>query len=285
MRWFFILLLITNIGYVAWELNRDRSQPVATAALPKNVERIMLLSELEPEPEPDPGPAASDASVADELVEDDASSAALAPSAELAEISQRLAEAMEALPEDSGEVVDSTAPGGDVAVDEAAEEAVETPVEKPAAERCYTLGPFREMNTLRVVTREIKDYVIEASFRSREEQEQSMFRVYLKPVGSKKEARALIKKLNSKKIRDHFIITEGPLKNGISLGYFSDKKRAYKHAGRVRKHGFDAVIEPVFRTYTIYWLDYRIEAGNEIPKRIFDQHLDNTTQRLSRSCV
>ena len=98
-------------------------------------------------------------------------------------------------------------------------------VDKPAGERCYTLGPFRDMKALRLLTREIKDYVIEASFRSREEQEQSMFRVYLKPVGSKKEARALIKQLDSKKIRDHFIIIEGPLKNGISLGYFSDKRR------------------------------------------------------------
>jgi cell division septation protein DedD len=140
------------------------------------------------------------------------------------------------------------------------------------------------MDTLRVVIREIKDYVIEASFRSKEEQEQSMFRVLLKPVGSKREAKALTKQLVSKNIRDYYIITEGSYENGISLGYFSSKGRAERHGNRVRKAGFDAIVEPVFKTYTIYWLDYRIKAGHQIPPQIFEKHLDSTTQRLSRGC-
>ncbi len=111
-----------------------------------------------------------------------------------------------------------------------------------------------------------------------------MFRVLLKPVGSKQEANALIKELVSKNIRDYFIITVGPNKNGISLGYFSNKGRAHRHADRVRKLGFDVIAEPVFRTYTIYWLDYRIKTGNEIPRQVFDDHLDNSAQRLSRTC-
>jgi hypothetical protein len=140
------------------------------------------------------------------------------------------------------------------------------------------------METLRLVTREIKDYVVEASFRSKEEQEQTMFRVLISPVGSKQEAKALIRELDKKNIRDHFIITEGPYRNAISLGYFSTKSRAYRHADRVRKLGFDAAAEPVFRSYTIYWLDYRIRSGEEIPQHIFDEYLDGAAQRLSRAC-
>ena len=111
-----------------------------------------------------------------------------------------------------------------------------------------------------------------------------MFRVFIRPVGGKQEAKALIKELVSNNIRDYFIITEGPYKNGISLGYFSEKGRAYRLAARVRKLGFDAIAEPVFRSYTIYWLDYRIKAGNEIPQQIVDDHLENSAQRLSRDC-
>ena len=140
------------------------------------------------------------------------------------------------------------------------------------------------MKTLRQVTREIKDYVVEASFRSREEQEQTMYRVFVRPVGSKQEAKALTRELVNKNIRDYFIITDGPNKNGISLGYFSDKGRAYRHADHVRELGFDATAEPVFRTYTIYWLDYRIKSGHEIPQQIFDDHLENSAQRLRRTC-
>ena len=140
------------------------------------------------------------------------------------------------------------------------------------------------MKTLRVVTREIRDYVVEASFRSKEEQEQTMFRVLVRAVGSKQEAKAMIRELDSKNIRDHFIITEGPNTNAISLGYFSSKSRAYRHADRVRKLGCDAYAEPVFRRYTIYWLDYRIKAGSEIPQQIFDDHLQSSGQQLTRAC-
>ena len=282
MRWFFLILLAVNIVYVTWELNRERPAASVSPKHPPSVERLVLLSELE-------SLAAPQASVSE------------AP-AELAEAAPEAAPAMvgEATqPGDSSEVAaeDIAMPeGADVTETDPATAAPEPqpeapdatladlPADKPANDLCYTLGPFREMKTLRVVTREIKDYVIEASFRSREEQEQSMFRVYLKPVGGKREAKALIKQLVSKNIRDYFIITDGPNKNGISLGYFSEKSRAQRHAARVRKSGFDAVIEPVFRSYTIYWLDYRIKAGNEVPQTIFDQHLNGTTQRLSRSC-
>ena len=111
-----------------------------------------------------------------------------------------------------------------------------------------------------------------------------MFRVLLMPVASWKEAKALTRTLASKNIKDYFIITEGPSENAISLGYFSSKSRAYRHTDRVRKLGFDVFAEPVFSTYTIYWLDYRIKADHEIPQQIFDDHLEKSSQRLSRSC-
>ena len=284
MRWFFLLLLIVNIGYVTWELNRERSQQTVTAALPPDVERIVLLSELESE-------SSQDETVAQSAGEMNEPVQTTAP-AEAVEVPQphEPSRTTEVQPLAAAIVDDETAVAADVVDDKPAQASVDKADDKPAEKEperdlCYTLGPFREMKTLRQVTREIKDYVIEASFRSREEQEQSMFRVYLKPVGSKREAKALIKELVSKNIRDYFIITDGPNKNGISLGYFSEKSRAHRHARRVRKHGFDAIVEPVFRTYTIYWLDYRIKAGNEIPSQIFDQHLDNTTQQLSRTCA
>lgn len=278
MRWFFLSLLIVNILYVTWELKRERPVASVAPALPANVDRLVLLSELESTTASQTNGAQATAEVA--------ASAKTVP--EMDEVqpqsdTSETASAEVAVPDGADAAADDTIavqPQAEAPVDEPAD----PPVGEPARDLCYTLGPFREMKTLRVVTREIKDYVVEASFRSRDEQEQSMFRVYLKPVGGKREAKALIKQLVSKNIRDYFIITDGPYKNGISLGYFSDKSRAERHAERVRKSGFDAVLEPVFRSYTIYWLDYRIKAGIEIPQSVLDQHLNSTTQRLSRSC-
>ena len=269
MRWLFLFLVVLNAGYLAWELNRDRQPQAIQYELPRGVERIVLLEELEREQ-----PAEAVVQVADTTPQPQPGVTA--------EGAARHAGPVES--KQSGAAPVAVASGDSSAAEDRDRQQTGDAESVPAGDRCYTLGPFSEMKTLRLVTREIKDYVIEASFRSREEQEQSMFRVYLKPVGSKQEARDLTKELVSHNIRDYFIITDGPSKNGISLGYFSSKGRAYRHAERVRKLGFDAIAEPVFRTYTIYWLDYRIKAGNEIPQQIFDEHLENAAQKLSRSC-
>lgn len=279
MRWFFLLLVLVNIGYVAWELNREHPQP-AVKSQPKGVETIVLLSELVAEPAKK---QTDEQLVAVDVVPQAASQKSDAEPLPLTAVDKPDAQSALSKPEAEpggadGPVV-AMLPGSG----KPAKPTVTTRPE-PAGDLCYTLGPFSEMKTLRLVTRQIKDYVVEASFRSKEEQEQTRFRVLIGPVGSKQEAKALIKKLNSKNIRDHFIITEGPKRNAISLGYFSSKGRAYRYADRVRKLGFDATAEPVFRSYTIYWLDYRIKAGSEVPQQLFNDHLENSAQRLSRAC-
>jgi hypothetical protein len=281
MRWLFLLLLLGNIGYVTWELNREHPQEVLSQALPVGVERIVLLRELET----NPGQKPSAASPAAEQLEQDKAAALATVDADaqpraLAGSSQLPTEA-KATATVSGDVA---VEDRQALVDKEGAAAVDAAVTAPVVDLCYTLGPFSEMTTLRRVTRAIKDHVVEASFRSKEEQEQTMFRVYVRPVGSKQEAKALIKELVSKNIRDYFIITDGPNKNGISLGYFSSKDRAYRHADRVRQLGFDATAEPVFRSYTIYWLDYRIRSDSEIPRQIIDDYLEDSAQRLSRDC-
>lgn len=285
MRWLFLVLLVLNVGYVAWELERERPQHVRTTALPTGVERIVLLHELE-------SATAEKEDIAPPATTPGTKQARIGPSKDDPARPQqtgagqpRTLPAQVAVAADVSTDVETVAEAqGSAQTGAPADRPEVMPEAKPAVDLCYTLGPFSEMQTLRLVTREIKDYVVEASFRSREEQEQTMFRVFLKPVGSKQEAKALIKELVSNDIRDYFIITDGANKNGISLGYFSSKGRAYGHADRVRKLGFDVIVEPVFRTYTIYWLDYRIKSGNEIPQQIFDDHLENSAQRLSRTC-
>ena len=299
MRWLFLLLLVLNVGYLTWELSREHGQSTVSNTLPKGVERIVLLRELKSEKPLDDEaiahaePAVTGAVQAPVTASSDKNAASL-DQIQAKKAGMQTAEVASAeipavieneMQEDEMQEDEMQAGVQDaMSAEMPAEEPVQVPVAKPKDDLCYTLGPFREMKTLRLVTREIKDYVVDASFRSREEQEQTMFRVLLKPVASRKEAKALTRKLASKNIKDYFIITEGPSENAISLGYFSSKSRAYRHADRVRKLGFDVVAEPVFNTYTIYWLDYRIKADREIPPQIFEDHLEKSSQRLSRSC-
>jgi len=279
VRWLFLLLVMLNITYVAWELNRERPQHARKAAPPKGVEPIILLSELTGAPSQNREKVTAAAAESADPAADRKPAGEKPPAGQAEAVQAELQTA--SLNAGSPPSDADPQPGARLPADQPP---APPPAARPAADLCYTLGPFKEMKTLRVVTREIRDYVVEASFRSKEEQEQTMFRVLVRAVGSKQEAKAMIKELDSKNIRDHFIITEGPNKNAISLGYFSSKSRAYRHADRVRKLGFDAYAEPVFRSYTIYWLDYRIKAGSEIPQRIFDEHLQSSGQQLTRAC-
>ena len=282
MRWLFLSLLVLNIAYVTWELNREHTPRRADMVLPAGVDSIVLLSELNVGKQGDAVPARAQTTEpgGGGAKREPGMAAAVEPAPPVVDAESRPADvALAAVAEQDPPARQNQAP----ATEQLARTTI-TPPAAPAGDRCYTLGPFSEMKTLRLVTREIKDYVVEASFRSKEEQEQTRFRVYIKSAGSKRAAKAVIKQLNSKNIKDHFIIADGPHKNAVSLGYFSEKDRAYRYAARVRKLGFDAIAEPVFRNYTIYWLDYRIRSGENIPQNIIDDHLDGSARKLVRAC-
>ena len=244
MRWLFLFVLLVNVAYVSWELSQSKMEPVMPSAS-TNAPTIELLSEI--------GQATKNPTQPVESVE----------------VSQK--------PSTSG-VVKQAEPAKQ-----------QTPVTPPVEvasdiDRCYTLGPFRELDNLREFTRAIKNYVVTASFRSREEQEQSLFWVYLEPAGGLEAARALGKRLESANIKDYYVINSGPQEKGVSLGHFKEKDRAHAHANRIKQLGFKPVVEPVFRTYTIYWLDYQVPAGKLIPRKVFAKYLAKNINRLDRSC-
>ena len=116
------------------------------------------------------------------------------------------------------------------------------------------------------MTREIKSYVVKADFRGREEKEQTLYWVFIKPEKTRNKAIETGKRLKAKKIKDFYVIRDGDKENGLSLGHFRNKDGAYGLAKKVQKLGFDVVVEPVFRTYTVYWLDYQLSSGVTIPE-------------------
>jgi hypothetical protein len=248
MRWLFLFVLLVNIIFVGWEMSQSKvgsTVPEASTEIPT----IELLSETG---QATKIPAKIPTKVPAKAVTKASKATQVVKSAERSK-----------------------------------QPVVEPPmvdVQPSSVDRCYTLGPFRELDNLRIFTRAIKDYVIAASFRSREEQEQSMFWVYLEPEATLKEARALGNRLKNKKIKDYYVISSGPKENGLSLGHFKEKDRAYSHAESIKELGFKPVIEPVFKSYTIYWLDYHVPAGKVIPQKIFSKHLAQKINRLDRSC-
>lgn len=249
MRWLFLLMLVLNIGYFGWEFNQSkaRTSPVVVTADGK-VPAIILLSELE---------SGSEAAVNTDA--DAAPASATVAGSEPETTTQPVVK----VPEPESETA---------------------PVSAPSASACYTLGPFRDLADLRKLIRDIRDYVAAASFRSHEEREQSMYWVHLPPQENHDAALALAAQLKAKKIRDYYVLNSGEQVNAISLGHFRDKNGALSVLAKVRQAGFAPVMEPVFKNYTIYWLDYRVVDGKEIPSTVLDLSRLPNVSRLNRDC-
>jgi hypothetical protein len=292
MRWLFLLVLFLNLAYIAWEMSKPSDEYVDVPAL-KNVQPIVLLSELKQQPSQPRSMSAEKGKViagekagadsAEKMLAENARSAKQLDTNEVAAakvvaIAQEKTVAQEELPVESSKKTDVI----DVVQTDPGQEEV------AQAASCYTLGPFRDLDNLRGLTREIKSYVVKADFRGREEKEQTLYWVYIKPEKTRSKAIETGKRLKAKKIKDFYVIRKGEKENGLSLGHFRNKDGAYSLAKKVQKLGFDVMVEPVFRVYTVYWLDYQLSSGVSIPESIFEKYIKTTKKdkisRLSRDC-
>lgn len=252
MRGLFIALLIANLGYAGWLYHRHsqpehRNKRVSQQVVHSDIAPVLLLSEHDNAKQDVP-----EKSVASKQVLATVDRA----STENESISDKLPVAKDVVASSERRIIDA----------------------------CYTLGPFRKLDKLRTVIRALKDDVQEASFRSNEEREQSIFWVYLKSEADLLSAKNTTKMLRQQKIKDSYIIAEGANKFGISLGHFREKPRAYSLRDKIASLGFSPVVEPIFKNYTIYWLDFRIKSGKGADNVLSNIKLDKNISRFDRDC-
>jgi hypothetical protein len=154
-------------------------------------------------------------------------------------------------------------------------------------ENCFTLGPFREKNIVKNLKKKIGSYTEKATIRSREEKDQTVHWVYIQPEKDRKSVLELGKRLKSKKIKDFYVIREGERNNGISLGHFKDKERAFGLEAKVKKLGFDVKVEPIYKAFEVFWLDYQL-LGGDIPESVLKEYTHpkdgDKISRLSWNC-
>ncbi len=287
MRWIFLFVLSLNLAYIAWEVSESPSQDYAEVAALKNVETIVLLSESKQrEVTAESEQAATDPAETKNhginATGEEAEAEAIGVSVLAGGGAETVTDA-ETAPE-SNAPSEAISPETPVTADANNTEVIEEVPAGPAqAPGCYTMGPFRDLDQLRGLTREIKSYVIKTDFRGSEEKEPTLYWVYLEPEKSRKMAVETGKRLQAKKIKDFYVIREGAKENGLSLGHFRNKDRAYNLAKKVTAHGFNVNVEPVFKSNTVYWLDYQLSDGAVIPEAIFDQYTKSSgKEKISR---
>ena len=277
MRWLFLFVLVLNFTYIIWGISSESDNTDTNIVPLTNAPSIVLLSEIEKDSatevlttvqklggQSNNNVAVSLAEQVNQEAKKASADAANANTLVVAEASDQSAKVKEV----------------DVAI----------PVKKPEPiKSCFTLGPFRDLAKLSAFTREIKTYVVATDFRGREEKEPAIYWVYIKPEASYKKAEAVGKRLKAKKIKDFYIIRDGEKVNGLSLGHFRNKDGAFGLFKKVKNLGFNVVVEPIFKTYTIYWLDYELFGDKKIPEAIFDKYIKSGEKDkispLSRTCT
>jgi len=297
MRWLFLIMLVLNLSYIAWEtLNASKKEALVNVPPLPDVPTILLANEIDsaatlavvPAEKDEPASTSSPENKIETGIED--VPLHVSPNNQL--VKQELVPLASSTKEDKFESVsqvDDEAQANDKAsaddkVQLSDKASADNKIQAKIPDACFTLGPFRELDTLRALMRNIKEYVEEVSFRSRDEKESSLFWVYLSPLENRAQAKKVGQALKAKKIKDFYIIRSGDKKNGISLGQFRNKNGAYRLAKKVKKLDFSVEVEPVFKTYTLYWLDYRLINGNTIPEALTAKYLTGKISRLSRSC-
>lgn len=322
MRWLFLFVLSVNLAYIAWQFN---TQPTAAySAVPplKNVTPIILLAELDQQSESLTrhidldedvySGEKSDLEVSSENADEGENDVQLS-AVEFVDVVEGSAEKesvvqvqsqqeivqqpIEQGPEEQEPEMEKDAVHEDEKQVEVLQKDIsaknsdaETTEDAQVKEdSCYTLGPFRDLDQLRVLTQEIKSFVISAGFRGSEKKEKDLYWINIKPAKNRQQAIATGERLKKKKIKDFYIIREGENLNGISLGYYKNEKGARGLLKKVKKLGFDVEMETVFKTFTVYWLDFRLAPDVNIPESVFSKYIamagkDDVT-RVSSMCA
>lgn len=139
----------------------------------------------------------------------------------------------------------------------------------PAPAVCWMVGPFSEQVTIKQVLDRMGALDIAADLVSVNVPEEPDYWVHIAPMQSRKEAIRMLRRLQARKI-DSFLIGEGELENGISLGLFSERDRAQKVYDKRLSQGFEVQIKEVDRSIEQTWAVFQSAAGFDFTEQVWN---------------
>lgn len=139
---------------------------------------------------------------------------------------------------------------------------------KPAM--CWLIGPFKEQVSGKQVVNRLSALGISVNLESIVIPGAPDYWVHLAPQISRRVALKLLRELQAKKI-DSFLITDGELANGISLGFFTQKARADKVYEQRIAQGYDAKIKIVPRAHTELWAVFAVSSNNKFSDVLWEK--------------
>lgn len=247
MRWFFLTLVVVNLGIFIWGYQHERMITRTMAMAKPGVGNLRLLSERKPVPvvavRPEPVLEVTQKGAAVALLEEEGMTS----------------EAIEAAVEPAS-ITESTEPAEPKQMAEAklTTPAPVIPAEQERIVTCYRLGDMELQDVADAIADRLEDYDIEAVIQSELEQIEAGFWVVIPPLATDDEARQKVRDLKESGIRDVWRFTGGDKKNAISLGLFSRRINAESVKREAEDRGFDPKVQPRYRENWRYWLEFKI---------------------------
>lgn len=238
MRWFFILLLLGNLVYLGWEIDRqavlDRSQLDAPLVLPPGTKKLVMLREL---PAPPPSRTGQEESPPASAADDAGGEAAAPVDVRIEEkiVSELLAE-MPAIRTGAALTDQAPAQGG----------------------MCFSYGPFPDAHQGRDLIGWFEERHISVQQRPDRDSGNRLFWIYLAPSDSLDSAMRTIEELKQKGVGDYKLIQSGDLRHAISLGLFSTQARVNHRLNELKGKGYRPIVVPYRDAPVIYWVDVKL---------------------------
>jgi hypothetical protein len=152
---------------------------------------------------------------------------------------------------------------------------------------CYSIGPFLLVNDVSNTANIFEGVeAIATQQRATAERNQIGYWVYVPPLESLQAARTVLRDLQEKEIREVLIISEGVKANAISAGVYNVEAQAQERRDSIRVLGYQAEIDPLYRTQPQYWLDVDLMKAQTIPSKLWQKvsrNFPNITQ-TQRAC-
>ncbi len=157
---------------------------------------------------------------------------------------------------------------------------------KAGGTSCYTLGPFNNKKSAKLVAAKIGDFGLAVSIHEQKTLITLNYMVYLKPLPSREEAEKVIAQMDKFKIKEYSIVESGPYKNAIALGSFEDLDKARRHAEYVRFLGYDAKYTEQKKRKEVYWVDYDEPFASNTPVLTWAKAVDPrlSVQKIPKAC-
>jgi hypothetical protein len=121
------------------------------------------------------------------------------------------------------------------------------------SEACILLGPYSNNGSARELIGQLAALQIESKYASIRIAGEPDYWVYLIPEPTRELATVKLRELQEKKI-DSFLIPQGDIANGISLGVFDRRENAEKHQQTILSLGYDAKLRSNPRNYLENWV-------------------------------